>query len=434
MEKTTEPIKKIVLIGAGNVAFHLGKALQDAGLVILQVYSRTKRSATELSRRMQCPFITDIRQVTDGADLYLFAVSDDALQPLINQFPHQNALLAHTSGSQSMDVFQKAGGNYGVFYPLQTFSKAIVPDFRTIPFCIEAQNEATEERLFQLASALTGRIYKVDSRQRETLHIAAVFSCNFANHLYHIAQRVLQESDLPFEMLLPLIDETVRKIHHQLPDTVQTGPAIRNDQTIIEKHLKRLEAMPDYRNIYTFMTESIINQKKMSNYKSLLTGVSTFIFDVDGVMTDGIVILSQGDMLRTMNVKDGYALQLAVKKGYRIIIISGGSSPAVRTRFEGLGIHEVFLGVGKKTEAFHKLIDETNLDPSATLYMGDDIPDYEVMKEVAVATCPADAAEEIKHICHYISSLPGGRGCVRDVLEQVMKVQGKWFDEDGFQW
>lgn len=172
----------------------------------------------------------------------------------------------------------------------------------------------------------------------------------------------------------------------------------------------------------------------MSNYKSLLARVNTFIFDVDGVMTDGIVILAQGDMLRTMNVKDGYALQLAVKKGYRIIIISGGSSPAVRSRFEGLGINEIFLGVGKKIEVFHRLIRETGLDPEAALYMGDDIPDYEVMKEVAVATCPADAAEEIKHISHYISSQPGGRGCVRDVLEQVMKVQDKWFDEDGFQW
>jgi len=173
----------------------------------------------------------------------------------------------------------------------------------------------------------------------------------------------------------------------------------------------------------------------MSNYKTLLAEINTFIFDVDGVMTDGIVALTEdGHMLRTMNVKDGYALQLAVKKGYRIIIISGGRSEAVRQRFEGLGINEVYLGIGNKLEVFHKIVKKDNLEMKNILYMGDDIPDYEIMKEVGVATCPADAAEEIKHISHYVSPVRGGRGCARDVLEQVMKIQNSWFDEDGFHW
>ncbi len=173
----------------------------------------------------------------------------------------------------------------------------------------------------------------------------------------------------------------------------------------------------------------------MSNYKALLSDIHTFIFDVDGVMTDGIVVLSTGgDMLRTMNVKDGYALQLAVKKGYRIIIISGGNSEAVRKRFQGLGIKEIHLAIGNKLEVFHQILKEDKLDPKNVLYMGDDLPDYEIMKEVGVAACPADAAEEIKHISHYISPKPGGKACVRDVLEQVMKVHNKWFDEDGLHW
>ncbi|MFW5707638.1 MAG: KdsC family phosphatase [Bacteroidota bacterium] len=173
----------------------------------------------------------------------------------------------------------------------------------------------------------------------------------------------------------------------------------------------------------------------MPNYKTLLADIKTFIFDVDGVMTNGIVLLStQGEMLRTMNVKDGYALQLAVKKGYRIIIISGGNSEAVRERFKGLGIKEIYLAVGNKLEVFHRIVEQDKLEMKNILYMGDDIPDYEIMREVGVAACPSDAAEEIKHISKYISPKPGGKGCVRDVLEQVMKVQQTWFDEDGFHW
>lgn len=173
----------------------------------------------------------------------------------------------------------------------------------------------------------------------------------------------------------------------------------------------------------------------MSNYKALLSQIDTFIFDVDGVMTDGIVLLTpDGQMLRSMNVKDGYALQLAVKKGYRIIIITGGNSEAVRQRFEGLGIKEVYLSIGNKLELFHEIVKRDGLKMENILYMGDDIPDYEIMSKVGVAACPANAAEEIKHISKYISPLDGGRGCARDVLEQVMKVQNKWFDEDGFHW
>lgn len=173
----------------------------------------------------------------------------------------------------------------------------------------------------------------------------------------------------------------------------------------------------------------------MSNYKALLSGITTFIFDVDGVMTDGIVLLTpDGQMLRSMNVKDGYAIQLAIKKGYRIIIITGGNSEAVRQRFEGLGVQEVYLSIGNKLEVFHDIVKRDNLKMENILYMGDDIPDYEIMKEVGVAACPADAAQEIKHISKYISPIQGGKGCARDVLEQVMKVQDKWFDEDGFHW
>ena len=173
----------------------------------------------------------------------------------------------------------------------------------------------------------------------------------------------------------------------------------------------------------------------IKNYKQLLKKINTIILDVDGVLTNGsVLIASNGDQLRTMYVKDGYAMQLAARKGYRIVIISGGKSDVIEARFNYLGIKDVFLSVNNKIECFNKYVQQHQLDFSEILFMGDDIPDYEVMKEVAVACCPSDAVEEIKLICHYISPFAGGKGCVRDIIEQVMKVQGKWFDKDAFEW
>ncbi len=173
----------------------------------------------------------------------------------------------------------------------------------------------------------------------------------------------------------------------------------------------------------------------MNNYKELLSTINTFIFDYDGVFSGGTVFLKEtGEPLRTANVKDGYAVQLAVKLGYRIVIISGGRSESVLNRFKLLNVKDVFLNAGNKLEVYKKFVTEHNLKPENVLYMGDDIPDYKVMKEVGVATCPADAAEEIKDIVHYISHQSGGQGCVRDVIEQVLKVQNKWLTEEAFQW
>lgn len=173
----------------------------------------------------------------------------------------------------------------------------------------------------------------------------------------------------------------------------------------------------------------------MSNYKALLTEVDTFVFDYDGVMTDGRLILQhEGNPLRSANVKDGYVLQLAVRLGYRVVIISGGISKSVENRFEALKVKEVFLGVNNKLEVLDEYIRKNKLDPQKMVYMGDDIPDFRVMEKVGVPCCPADAAEEIKNISIYISDKKGGEGCVRDIIEQVLKVQGKWMSEEGFKW
>jgi len=163
------------------------------------------------------------------------------------------------------------------------------------------------------------------------------------------------------------------------------------------------------------------------NFKQLLNNVKVFVFDVDGVLTDGsITLMPDGEQIRKMNIKDGYALQLAIHKGYKIAIISGGKSESVRKRLNGLGITEVFLGCDNKLETYNEFLLTHTLDSKQVLYMGDDMPDYEVMQHVGVATCPEDAAPEIKSISLYTSSKKGGEGCVRDVIEQVMKLHGNW--------
>jgi 3-deoxy-D-manno-octulosonate 8-phosphate phosphatase (KDO 8-P phosphatase) len=173
----------------------------------------------------------------------------------------------------------------------------------------------------------------------------------------------------------------------------------------------------------------------MENFKTKLSRVKAFIFDVDGVLTDGsVTLMPDGEQVRVMNVKDGYALQLAVKKGYKIAIISGGKSEMVRRRLLGLGITDIYLGIHTKIEAYKELIEIYNISPEEILYMGDDLPDYEVMQQIGVPTCPNDSAVEIKNISIYVSDKKGGEGAVRDVIEQVLRVQGHWFSKEGFVW
>lgn len=163
------------------------------------------------------------------------------------------------------------------------------------------------------------------------------------------------------------------------------------------------------------------------SYKQLLNKINTLIFDVDGVLTNGIVtIMPDGELVRHMNIKDGYALKTAVDKGLNVCIISGGKNEGVRTRLANLGIKDIFLGAHNKIEQYNDLVEKYNLQPENVLYMGDDVPDYPVMKLVGLPCCPNDAVQEIQQIAKYISDKKGGEGCVRDVIEQILRVQGKW--------
>ncbi len=173
----------------------------------------------------------------------------------------------------------------------------------------------------------------------------------------------------------------------------------------------------------------------MTSYKELLKEITTFIFDYDGVLSSNTVILTEeGEPLRGANVKDGYAIQLAAKKGYRVVVITGGRSRALESRFKKLGVSDVFLNATNKLKIYKEYINQHHIKPEQVLFMGDDIPDYPVMKRVGIATCPADASEEIKSVSRYISHYKGGEGCVREIIEQVLKIQGHWMTDDAFHW
>jgi 3-deoxy-D-manno-octulosonate 8-phosphate phosphatase (KDO 8-P phosphatase) len=172
----------------------------------------------------------------------------------------------------------------------------------------------------------------------------------------------------------------------------------------------------------------------MISYKERLPKITTFLFDVDGVLTNSEVFLMNGEVIRSLNSKDGYALQYAAKKGYRILIVTGGNSQDVKDRLERLGVQKVVLRSFDKIAVYEDLKKEYGFKDEEALYMGDDIPDMLVMQRVGLSACPQDAAVEVKAICHYQSPLNGGKACARDVIEQVMRVQGTWMNEDAFQW
>jgi 3-deoxy-D-manno-octulosonate 8-phosphate phosphatase (KDO 8-P phosphatase) len=173
----------------------------------------------------------------------------------------------------------------------------------------------------------------------------------------------------------------------------------------------------------------------MKNYKEKLKDITTFVFDFDGVLSTGkVMVLPDGDQLRETDVKDGYAIQYALKQGYRICVISGGYSESMRLRYQGFSGIDMFLKVADKTEIFSEYLKQHHIKAEQVVYMGDDIPDYDVMQLAGLKTCPADAAIEIQATSHYISRCKGGEGCVRDIIEQTLRAQDKWFKEDSCIW
>ena len=258
----SKSIERIVMIGSGNVATHLSIALSQNNKKIVQIISKTEQNAKILADKVGCAYTAKIEDTVKDADIYIMAVSDNSIGIIAESFPHKEALIVHTAGSVSMDVLSPAGSNYGVFYPLQTFTKDLKLDYSSIPFCIEASKHDIKEKLKTLASDISSSVYEINLRERQILHIAAVFACNFTNHLYSIAADILQSKELPFDILRPLIEETARKAVMMHPDKAQTGPAARNDSFTINKHLEELNQFSDYQKIYTFISQSILKNSQ----------------------------------------------------------------------------------------------------------------------------------------------------------------------------
>ena len=249
---------KIVLIGAGNLATHLGKALHAAGHDMVQVFSRTMQSAETLASLLDAEPLTDMAQVRDDADVYIFSVKDSALEQLVSQLcGGEKKVLLHTAGSMPMSVFRGKALHYGVLYPMQTFSKQREVDFSIIPCFVEANDEFALKQIEGLAGQISHRVFQLSSEDRKYLHLSAVFACNFANHCYAASQKLLQQHGIPFDVMLPLIDETAAKVHGMTPKEAQTGPAVRYDENVIDKQIQLLENQPYFQKIYDCMSKSI---------------------------------------------------------------------------------------------------------------------------------------------------------------------------------
>lgn len=247
----------VVLLGSGNVAWHLGKAMLENGIDIQQLYS--PHHPEILANELQVPYTTTLSKLNPTADIYVLSLKDDAYTSVIQNFPFHNACMAHTSGSLDLSVFEPITNCRGVFYPFQTFTKGIPLSFEEIPICIEASDENTRATLVSLAQKLSKHHYFIDSKQRKQLHLAGVYACNFTNALYDIAKQIVEEKGMDFSILLPLIQETARKVQFKSPKQAQTGPAARNDTLTIESHLTMINDTLK-KDLYVLMSK-IIREK-----------------------------------------------------------------------------------------------------------------------------------------------------------------------------
>jgi predicted short-subunit dehydrogenase-like oxidoreductase (DUF2520 family) len=251
---------KIIFLGAGNVATHLALAIHKTEHRIVQVYSRTKASAAALALRLDVPYTDIVDEIIQDADLYIYAVSDDALASLVSLEIAPQAMHVHTAGSVAMDIFKGYKKYYGVLYPLQSLSKDKIIDFQQVPLLLETSDETVKQSLDVLAKLISGQVYHFNTEQRLKIHLAAVFANNFVNHLFQIASDIMKTSDIDFNLLKPLIKETVKKIDYLSPEEAQTGPAKRYDIKIMNQHVEMLKDQPKLQNLYRELSQLILEQ------------------------------------------------------------------------------------------------------------------------------------------------------------------------------
>lgn len=249
-------IRKIVFIGAGNLATNLAMELHTHSFSILQIYSRTMQSAKALADKIGCEATDRIDDIKNDADIYIFSLKDSALSSVLSQIKPNNGIWVHTAGSVPMDIFKPYTQQYGVIYPFQTFSKDRRVDFSEIPFFIEAVTEDVLSVLKDFTGKISQRQIELSSEKRKYVHLTGVFACNFVNHLYAISEKILSQEGIPFDTILPLINETAAKVNEMSPQKAQTGPAVRFDENIIHSHLSLIDDKRQ-KEIYRLMSEDI---------------------------------------------------------------------------------------------------------------------------------------------------------------------------------
>lgn len=252
---------KIVLLGAGNVGFHLGKKLYAVGLDVEQVYSRKIAKAKRLAKKIKCDAIQKIDDISTDADLYILAVPDSAIEKVAADLSKKipsTKLVVHTSGATPSTVLKSYFKNYGIFYPLQTFSIEREIEFANIPTCVDSNLKKHRTLLEKLGKCISQNVYQINDKERAILHVAAVFVNNFSNNLFSIGEQITSKENLPFDILKPLIKETVEKISQHSPSQMQTGPAKRGDKITIQLHLEYLEKkFPEFIDVYQIITQNI---------------------------------------------------------------------------------------------------------------------------------------------------------------------------------
>ncbi len=252
---------KIVFIGAGNLATQLASRCKKLGYNIAQIYSKTEESAKTLASICKAPYTTDLSSIISNADIYIYAVKDTALEATIQNTKTKKGIHIHTAGSMPLSIFKNNKDNFGAFYPFQTFSKNREVDFSKIPILIEANTEDNTVFLEEFGRNLSQQVLRCSSDQRKSVHLSGVFACNFVNHMYSIAEGLLQDANLPFEVLQTLIDETAAKTHTLSPKKAQTGPAVRYDTNVINKHLIMLNDNPNEKELYELISKNIHRTK-----------------------------------------------------------------------------------------------------------------------------------------------------------------------------
>jgi len=253
-------IKKITLIGSGNVAHNLGKAFILNGFDVVEVYSRTKANAKALAEKLDAKSTNNLSEINKESDLYIIATTDNAIEKIVEKLDFKGHFVVHTSGSVSIDVFENSFSHFGSFYPLQTFTKSHQADFKEIPICVEGNNEKNLELFKGLANKLSNKVVELSSAQRQKLHLSAVFVSNFANYMQVIGEDLCEEQQVDFELLKPLIKEVFHKNQKGKAINNQTGPALRGDSFTMNKHLELLKDKKELHQLYELLSGMIQNK------------------------------------------------------------------------------------------------------------------------------------------------------------------------------